>query len=236
MAKKFQMQKKNSDGTLEIVYPETDSSVVKFGESTVEVEMMALGTIIGEINSVVDKVNGETLEGQRLAKLLENKETIVQNVNAKTGLQYDINSKFSDVANSILEIEGGGTTYPEYDGEFVGNAIIVNGYTVKIKFRTIQGMGVTTKLKINNAPSTNYDTNVENTAISFDDTIIRATFTNVEKVYMWGLSYAITSEETGNYGNVISLPNDYTQATEVEIKEDCTIMLISSVSHTGGGE
>ena len=139
-----------------------------------------------------------------------------------------------DIEIVVDENLGSGVTYDKYTGKFTGNAIIVNGYTVKIKFRTVYGVGITTKLKINSAPSSNYDADVVNTASSFDETTIRATFTDVEKVYIWGASYLIESEESGDFGEVISLVNDYTQATEVEIKKNCTIMLVASFDFGGG--
>jgi hypothetical protein len=141
-----------------------------------------------------------------------------------------------DIEIIVDENIGGGVAYDKYTGKFTGNAIIVNGYTVKIKFRTVYGMGITTKLKINSSPSATYDSDVENTATSFDETTIRATFTNVEKVYIWGLAYLIETEEAGDLEETFSLVNNYTQATEVEIKKDCTIMLISSYASTGGSD
>lgn len=45
---------------------------------------------------------------QKLQKLIDNKQLIIDKVNSKAGTSFDINSKLSDVANAIENIQGGG--------------------------------------------------------------------------------------------------------------------------------
>lgn len=172
---------------------------------------------------------GITTTMDKLQKLLQSKQSLIDIVNEKAGTNYTINSKLSDVINSVSNINGG-TTYPEYDGEFEGNGeLVIAGYTVKIQYRITHGIFEnTTKLKINTAPSSEDDAEYINDMFFIENTLV-GIVEGVNKVYIWGYS-ALVYEDDENF-EPIFLEDDghltYDTAYELVITHDCTITLVT---------
>lgn len=125
--------------------------------------------------------------------------------------------------------EGSGTsiTYEEYDGTFEGNAEIVvesQGYTVTLEAYPYSYTIIrTTKVKFNEAPTSNSDYDLSS------DTISSIVETNVTKVYIWGHGYRI------NGGTTVYINEDYySNSTMIEISDDCTITLFTLTGGSGG--
>lgn len=75
---------------------------------------------------------------QKLQKALDNKQLIVDSVNAKAGTSYDINSKPSDIANTITDIETGSNGLPIEVNELptLGTAVPTSGMIEKVYVNT----------------------------------------------------------------------------------------------------
>lgn len=167
----------------------------------------------------------------KLQKLLQSKQNLVNIVNEKVGTNYTIDSKLSDVINSVNTISGGsGSSYPEYDGEFEGNGeLVIPGHTVKIQYKTSYEIFTTiTKLKVNTAPSFESDAEYTNNEFFEEDTLI-SIVDDVNKVYMWGSS-AVVYKDDENFEPIFLEENGHTTydtAYELVITQDCTITLVS---------
>ena len=68
--------------------------------------------------------SGEETTADKLQKLIDNKQVIVDSVNAKAGTSYDIHSKPSDIANTITNIETGGSGTDTSDATATPNDIL----------------------------------------------------------------------------------------------------------------
>jgi hypothetical protein len=176
----------------------------------------------------------------KLQKLLQSKQTLVNIVNEKVGTNYTINSKLSDVINSVNNISGGsGSSYPEYDREFEGNGeLVVPGFNIQLYYSTVLSTNtVYTKLKIGSKPTSESDYDFYNTIHNLqEEPTFISTINDTEKVYIWG-AYCIINQMTDT--EPIFLEDEgyttYNNAYELDITEDCTLTLVTYIKPTSGG-
>lgn len=173
----------------------------------------------------------------KLQKLLQSKQNLVNIVNEKVGTNYTIDSKLSDVINSVNDISGG-SSYPEYDGEFEGNGeLVLPGFSVQLYYSADIGTSIVkTKLKIGSKPTSENDYDFCNDMSSWQEPIFISTIDDITKVYIWGAFCTInhmTDPEP------IFLVDDgystFNNAYELDITKDCTLMLVAYTTPMSGG-
>ena len=175
----------------------------------------------------------------KLQKLLQSKQSLVNIVNEKAGTNYTINSKLSDVINSVNNISV--ETYQEYEGEFEGNGeLVLPGFSVQLYYETNYYVNFNypyTKLKIGSKPTSenDYDFNI-NTEYEFKTLI--SNIENVNKIYVWG--YGISNMNSEYVDLESNGYTTYSNAYEITITQDCSITLVypmqSGPSSIGGYE
>ena len=160
---------------------------------------------------------------QKLQKLVDNKQLIVDSVNAKAGTSFDINSKLSDVANAIENIESGIDTS---DATAIANDILQGktAYTAEGKvegtIETYNGendIGAVGSLKkllddVKQSRYLFYDYNGEDVSdlICYNDT---ENVTNME--YMFGSCYNLITIPLINTSSVTNMQGTFANCTNL---------------------
>lgn len=139
------------------------SGVIEFNEN-----ITSAGTENSKLTSlfsITPFTSGEETTADKLQKALDNKQLIVDSVNAKAGTSYDIHSKPSDIANTIINIETGGSGTDTSDATATTSDIL-KGKTAYTADGKVEGMIET------------YDGENENGVIVYDMLQAKVDYTN----------------------------------------------------------